>query len=85
MGKNLRAAIDIGNTRIKCGVFDGHELIDLLATEDETVLYSFLQDKEVSSAIISDVRGTNIPNQLSNKLSVIKWILSLNYRYKIII
>jgi len=71
MGQTIRAAIDIGNTRIKCGVFEGHELIDLLATEDETVLDSFLQDKEISSAIISDVRGTNIPNQLRSKLSAI--------------
>jgi len=57
MGENLKAAIDIGNTRIKCGVFKDRQLMDVLVSEDEHDLYSFLQDKKISSVIISDVSG----------------------------
>ncbi len=73
MGKNLRAAIDIGNTRIKCGVFGAKELIDLLVTEDVFELYSFLDKKVIVSSIVSDVRGNaNITQELGNKFAVIQ-------------
>lgn len=73
MGKNLRATIDIGNTRMKCGVFDGKELIEVCVTVDENELYRFLQSKSINKAIVSDVRGgTTIPHKLSNQFPVIQ-------------
>lgn len=72
MGEKLRAAIDIGNTRIKCGVFDGRQIMQLFVTETEDELYNFLQQKNLASVIISDVRGgTNIPDRLGNMFPVI--------------
>jgi type III pantothenate kinase len=54
----MQASIDIGNSRIKVGIFNQQELVNT-TIEDEQTLVSFLKSKQVDRAIISSVENTN--------------------------
>ena len=50
--KNRQLAIDWGNTRLKVGIFEGNDLLDVLYLPDATSLYSFVRQANASSAIV---------------------------------
>ncbi len=65
--------IDIGNTFIKCGVFDSKDLIDRLAIQSINELSSILKKYKLNKVIISSVvpeKSKDFINYINQKLNI---------------
>ena len=59
----MNLAIDIGNTRIKCGLFDGDFMVDyrVFQSEDWQRLLDWANNTSCENCVISSVRGYSFP------------------------
>ena len=70
--------IDIGNTFIKCGVFDSKDLIDRIAIQSVNELSSILKQYKLNKVIISSVvpeKSKDFINYINQKLNINQLIL----------
>ncbi|MDB4859479.1 type III pantothenate kinase [Candidatus Marinimicrobia bacterium] len=71
--------IDIGNTFIKCGVFDRKDLIDRLAIQSINELSSILKKYKLNKVIISSVvpeKSKDFINYINQKLNITIHVIS---------
>jgi type III pantothenate kinase len=57
----MNLVIDIGNSRIKIGVFDGNDLLHKESFKDVEAFQIFLNDKNFSHSIVSSVSTVTVP------------------------
>lgn len=60
-GIELNLIVDIGNTRIKTGVFDKNDLIEKRTFKDLAALHEFLKGKNFDNSIVSSVAAKEPP------------------------
>jgi pantothenate kinase type III len=68
----MNLVIDIGNTLLKAGVFDGDELVfaEAVTSDDQPILVAKLEQFPVQQSILSSVAG--VPDFLDNWLFLMK-------------
>jgi type III pantothenate kinase len=71
------ASIDLGNSRIKIGLFQNQELIDVFRVGTVSETAQLLMAKSVQNAIVSSVTVSNI--EISRELNFLQSLLFLDY------
>ena len=62
----MRAIVDIGNTAIKLGLFEGQELVDFSKDSDLDAFESRLKNTDFSGALICSVKSENFTNHVKS-------------------